>query len=46
MDLDLSEYDHPAWFTVTGTFVGYAAIILGMFLLLFVLPYLVFVALG
>jgi len=36
------EFDHPSWLTAVGTFVSYGAILLGMFLLLFVVPYLIF----
>ncbi|WP_435077881.1 hypothetical protein [Halococcus sp. AFM35] len=41
----LSEYDHPAWLTIAGTVAGYGAILLVMTLVLFLLPYLIFVAL-
>lgn len=36
------QFDHPSWLTVFGTILGYAAILLGMFVLLFVIPYLLF----
>lgn len=39
------RFDHPAWLTVLGTFVGYGTILLLMTLLLFLVPYLVFSAL-
>lgn len=39
----LDEFDHPSWMTALGTFLGYGAILFGMFVLLFVLPYLLFV---
>lgn len=37
------QFDHPTWITAVGTILGYAAILLGMFVLLFVIPYLLFV---
>ena len=39
MDLDLS---HPSWKTLAGTGLGYGAILAVMFVLLFVIPFLVF----
>ncbi|MFB6206112.1 MAG: hypothetical protein ABEJ05_06265 [Haloglomus sp.] len=42
--MDLQEFDHPTWFTVAGTFASYGAILVAMFVLLFVVPYLVFTA--
>lgn len=38
----LEEFDHPTWLTAVGTFVSYGLILLVMFLLLFVVPYLIF----
>lgn len=43
--MDLQQFDHPTWFTAAGTFVSYAVILVVMFVLLFVVPYLVFTAL-
>jgi hypothetical protein len=37
--------DHDSWRTVAGTGVGYGLMLLVLFVALFVLPYLVFVAL-
>ena len=37
-----AEYDHPAWVTAVGTFIAYGIILLGMSLLLFAIPWLVF----
>jgi hypothetical protein len=37
--------DHPTWTTVGGTLVSYALVLLAMFAVLFVLPYLAFTAL-
>lgn len=42
MDIDIA---HPSWKTLAGTGLGYGAILVLMFVLLFVLPYLVFLAL-
>ena len=36
------EHDHPSWFTVAGTFAGYAAIVVAMTIVLFGLPWLIF----
>jgi hypothetical protein len=46
MELDRSEYDHPTWYTAASTFASYGLILLVMFVLLFVVPYLVFLFLG
>ena len=49
MDVDVAElaaeYDHPAWFTAVGTFLAYGLILGAMTLLLFGVPYLIFVLL-
>lgn len=39
------EYDHPAWFTAIGTFLAYGLILGVMTLLLFGVPYLIFLLL-
>jgi hypothetical protein len=36
------QFDHPSWLTAFGTVLGYLAILIGMFVLLFVIPYLLF----
>lgn len=41
----VDEYTQPAWLTAFGTAGGYAIILLVMTILLFGVPYLVFVAL-
>lgn len=41
----LSSFNHGAFWSVIGTAVGYGAILVVMFLLLFVLPYLLFLSL-
>jgi hypothetical protein len=43
--MDLQQFDHPTWFTAAGTLVSYTVILVAMFVLLFVIPYLVFTAL-
>ncbi|WP_272949835.1 hypothetical protein [Haloglomus irregulare] len=42
--MDLEQFDHPSWFTAAGTLVSYTVILVAMFILLFVVPYLVFLA--
>lgn len=39
-----AQFDHPAWLTAAGTLAGYGLVLLFMFLLLFVVPYLLFPA--
>ena len=36
------EHDHPAWFTAVGTVLAYGVILVGMTLVLFGLPWLIF----
>ena len=36
----LTQFDHPAWLTAASTLAGYGLILLFMFVLLFVVPYL------
>lgn len=38
-------FNHPAWLTAVGTFVAYGVILLAMTLVLFAIPYAVFMAL-
>ena len=45
MSARFGRFDHPAWLTALGTFVAYGVILLVMTLLLFLLPYAMFVAL-
>jgi Na+-transporting methylmalonyl-CoA/oxaloacetate decarboxylase gamma subunit len=40
----IEQFDHPAWLTAAGTLAGYGLVLLFMFLLLFVVPYLLFPA--
>ena len=39
------RFDHPAWVTGLATAVGYGVVLLALFVALFVVPYLVFLAL-
>ncbi len=45
MDSLPDAFDHPAWMTGVATVVGYGLILAVLFVALFVVPYLVFVAL-
>jgi hypothetical protein len=38
-------FDHPSWLAVVGTFVGYGVILVLMTIALFLIPYLIFMAL-
>jgi hypothetical protein len=40
-----SGFDHAAWLTLAGAGLSYGVVLLGMFVALFVLPFLVFLAL-
>jgi hypothetical protein len=40
--MDLQRFKHPTWQTAIGTLVSYSAILIAMFVLLFVVPYAVF----
>jgi hypothetical protein len=42
--MDLEQFDHPSWFTAAGTLVSYTVILVAMFVLLFVVPYVIFLA--
>mgnify|MGYP000580874234 CR=1 FL=1 len=42
----LDRLDHPAWVAAAGTLVSYGLVLLALFVLLFVVPYLVFVGLA
>jgi hypothetical protein len=36
------KFDHPSWFSAGGVLFGYGALLLVMFVLLFVIPFAVF----
>jgi hypothetical protein len=38
----LDPFDHPAWVTAAGTLVSYGLILALMFVVLFVVPFLVY----
>jgi hypothetical protein len=40
------SFDHDAWQTAIGTVLAYGLILVAMFLLLFVFPFVVFESLG
>lgn len=40
-----ADFDHPSWWTALGTFAGYGVILLAMTVLLFLVPYAIFLAL-
>jgi hypothetical protein len=43
--MDPSRFDHPAFRTAAGMLAGYSIILLVMTVLLFLIPYAIFVAL-
>ncbi len=45
MAVDLGQFDHPSWMTIVGTGVGYLLILVVMTVLLFLIPWLLFVLL-
>jgi hypothetical protein len=38
----VEKFKHPSWFTIGGTLAGYLLILIAMFVLLFVVPFLIF----
>ena len=42
MESPLGHYNHPAWITSAATAVSYGLILTFLFILLFVIPYLLF----
>lgn len=44
VSFDGTGFDHPSWLTAFGTLTGYGIILLVLFVVLFVLPYVVFAA--
>ena len=45
MENPLAAYDHPAWFTAVATLLGYGIILGALFVLMFLVPLLIFSAL-
>ena len=45
MDSPLAGFDHPAWLTAAGAATGYGIALLVLFVALFVVPFLIFLAL-
>ena len=45
MAVDLSQFDHPSWRAIVGTGVGYLLILVVMTVILFLIPWLLFVLL-
>ncbi|MDY6780806.1 MAG: hypothetical protein SV760_09795 [Halobacteria archaeon] len=41
-ELEKPDLKHPSWLTALGTAVSYTLLLVGMFVLLFVIPFLVF----
>lgn len=45
MSTGLEQFRHPAWQTVVGMGISYLAMLVGITIVLFLLPYLVFLGL-
>ena len=45
-DMDVSSFDHDSWRTAAGTGVGYLVVLAAITLALFVVPFLIFYAVG
>jgi hypothetical protein len=43
--MDLEQFRHPSWPTAVGTILGYGAILGVMFVVLFLVPTVIFIAL-
>lgn len=43
--MELDAFDHPSWATGLGTALAYGLILVGMFVVLFLVPYALFVLL-
>ena len=41
-----TRFEHPAWLTAAGTALSYVVVLLVLFLVVFVVPYLAFTAIG
>jgi hypothetical protein len=46
MNVDLADYDHPTWFTAGATAAGYLVLLAVMTVLLFGIPFGLFLAFG
>jgi hypothetical protein len=46
VESSFSEFDHPAWFTAVGTVLAYGAILVAMFVVVFLVPFALFYLLG
>lgn len=46
MNVDLSDFDHPTWFTAGATAAGYLVLLAVMTVLLFGIPFGIFYFLG
>jgi hypothetical protein len=44
MSVDLQQFDHPSWLTAIGTFVSYGLVLVAMTVLLFLVPYAIFLS--
>lgn len=45
MSVDLQQFDHPSWLTAVGTVVSYGLVLVAMTVLLFLVPYAIFLSL-
>ncbi|MFB6171873.1 MAG: hypothetical protein ABEJ23_05015 [Haloarculaceae archaeon] len=45
MSVDLDRFGHDSFAAALGAFAGYAAVLVGMFVLLFVVPFVIFLVL-
>lgn len=41
----VEKFTHESWFAAVGTAAGYGLVLVAMFVLLFVIPFLIFLAL-
>jgi hypothetical protein len=46
MNVDLSKFDHPTWFTVGATTAGYLVLLGIMTVILFAIPFALFLVFG
>ncbi|AFZ71973.1 hypothetical protein SAMN05443661_11711 [Natronobacterium gregoryi] len=45
MTVDLNEFEHPSWAAAAGTIAGYLLVLVLLTVALFIVPWLVFLAL-